>query len=112
MPLITCWIHPISHINLFDNKLSLLNILLEHTMDISDKIDSALDVISENRPTDLAGFMMDIKKAPFVEKMVSVVGIHDGMAGLFRGTDGNAYEVVIRPAVYGKVDALKRLTKQ
>jgi hypothetical protein len=47
-------------------------------------------------------FFRDIVSLPNVEKLVKDHAINDGHAFLLRGKDGNAYEVIIRPAQYAQ----------
>ena len=47
---------------------------------------------------------------PSIEKRIDVWSQVDGMAGLFRTTDGNAYEIAIRPAEHAKHPGLTPYT--
>jgi hypothetical protein len=57
---------------------------------------------AEARATNLMEFFRDIRKVSFVEKVLAANYITDGMVGFVSGKDGNAYELIMRPAVYGK----------
>lgn len=50
------------------------------------------------RPAHLLDVISSITKAKFFTKRLKVQQTNDGMAAFFRGEDGNAYEVVVRPA--------------
>ena len=54
------------------------------------------------RVTYLMRFMAELKKLPFVERIIKAHYICDGSTILFRSEDGNAYEVIIRPARYAR----------
>ncbi len=64
--------------------------------------------ITEARPTQLLQLVYDMRKHPEVEKIVSVNYISDGISAFVRTTDGNAYEMEIRPARYAKGHEKKR----
>ena len=53
-----------------------------------------------------------LSKAKGVEKRLSVNSLPDGVVGLFHMDDDNLYEIVVRPAEYGKYQGLyKKLLK-
>ena len=58
--------------------------------------------ILEGRPTDIVGLLLEIKRMPSIEKLISSRALVDGMSALFRTKDGNAYEFEIRQAKYKK----------
>lgn len=60
-----------------------------------------LSTLKETRPTQLLSLIQGLTKVPGIEKRIDVQTISGGVAALFRGDDGNAYEVVIKPAVHG-----------
>lgn len=47
-------------------------------------------------------FFRDITNLPNVDKLIKEHSIGNGHAFLLRGKDGNAYEVIIRPAKYAE----------
>lgn len=51
-----------------------------------------------SRPARIMDVLSSISKAQFFTKRLKVQQTNDGMAAFFRGEDGNAYEVVVRPA--------------
>ena len=68
--------------------------------------------LSESRPTNLIGLVGEITKIPSIERRVDVWSTSDGVVGLFRAVDGNAYEITIRPAESAKHPAvLKKVGK-
>jgi hypothetical protein len=56
----------------------------------------------EERSTKMMDLITELKKLEFVEKLLDVKAMHDGFTVFFRGSDGNAYELEIRPATYAK----------
>ena len=62
--------------------------------------------LNEMRPPNTFGIMSRLTKGPDLKKLISSSTISDGIVGLFRSKDGNAYEVVVRPAAYGKYKGL------
>ena len=62
------------------------------------------------RPTDILKLMAEITKIPSFEKRVELFSQRDGYSALFRAKDGNAYEVVIRPAGETTHPSLKKKT--
>lgn len=64
------------------------------------------------RPTNLLNIISSMTKKGVFEKRVEVVMIADGATALMRGTDGNAYEVTIRPAQYSKHPSFKRFVSK
>ena len=58
--------------------------------------------LKESRPTDLMPIMRSIVKLPFFEKLINLNYIADGLKSFIRSKDGNAYEVIIRPAAHRK----------
>lgn len=61
-----------------------------------------LDVLEEDRPTQLFNLIQLLPNHPQVEKVISVNYLSDGISALVRTTDGNAYEFEIRPAPFAK----------
>jgi hypothetical protein len=47
-------------------------------------------------------FFRDIVNLPNVDRLIKEHSISDGHAFLLRGKDGNAYEIIIRPAAYAQ----------
>jgi len=64
--------------------------------------------LKEDRPTQLFQLVTDMRKHPDVEKVVSVNYLADGISAFVRTTDGNAYEMEIRPAPFAKGHEEKR----
>lgn len=58
--------------------------------------------INEDRATQLFQLVQDMKAHPEVEQVVEVNYLSDGISAFVRTTDGNAYEMQIRPAKYAK----------
>ena len=58
--------------------------------------------LNEDRPTQLFQIVQDMKEHPDVEKVVGVTYLQDGISAFVRTTDGNAYEMQIRPAKYAQ----------
>ncbi len=58
--------------------------------------------LNEDRPTQLFQIVQDMKQHPEVEKIVGVTYLADGISAFVRTTDGNAYEMQIRPAKYAQ----------
>jgi hypothetical protein len=50
----------------------------------------------------LGTIVTGLKSHPDVEQLVNVHYLADGITALMRTKDGNAYEVVIKPAKYGQ----------
>ena len=64
--------------------------------------------INEDRATQLFQLVQDMRKHPEIEKIVSVNYLTDGISAFVRTTDGNAYEMEIRPAPFAKGHEEKR----
>ncbi|MHA1289006.1 MAG: hypothetical protein ACTSPB_16580 [Candidatus Thorarchaeota archaeon] len=64
--------------------------------------------LNEDRATQLFHLVQDMRKHPEVEKIISVNYIADGISAFVRTTDGNAYEMEIRPAPFAKGHEEKR----
>lgn len=58
--------------------------------------------INESRKSNILPLIDEIKQLNFVESIVDVRGMSDGYTVFIRGTDGNAYELDIRPAALAK----------
>lgn len=69
---------------------------------VVDDINNENIPINEDRPTQLFQLVQDLKAHPDIEKVVNVNYITDGISAFVRTTDGNAYELEIRPAKYAK----------
>lgn len=68
-----------------------------------------LEKVTAARPAKIMDFMSTLKKTHTdVEEMVDLWSQMDGMAGLFRTKDGNAYEVTVRPAKYSQHPGIKK----
>ena len=61
------------------------------------KIDELLK-LEESRSTTILDIMKEISESGVFEKRVASSAILDGAVALFRGKDGNAYEVTVVPA--------------
>lgn len=64
--------------------------------------------LKEDRATQLFQLVTDMRKHPGVEKVISVNYLADGISAFVRTTDGNAYEMEIRPAPFAKGHEEKR----
>lgn len=58
--------------------------------------------LNEDRATQLFQIVKDMKEHPEVESIVEVNYLQDGISAFVRTTDGNAYEMQIRPAKYAQ----------
>jgi hypothetical protein len=58
--------------------------------------------INEDRATQLFQIVQDMKQHPEVENVLEVNYLADGISAFVRTTDGNAYEMQIRPAKYAQ----------
>ena len=58
--------------------------------------------LKEKRQTQLFGILSEIKKMPFIQKIIKSHYLADGIAVFARTTDGNAYEFIVRPAEHSK----------
>lgn len=65
-------------------------------------------LLKEDRPTQLFIFVQNLNKHPDVEKIISVRYLTDGISAFVRATDGNAYELEIRPAPFARGHEEKR----
>lgn len=57
-------------------------------------------------------FYKDIMNLPNVDKVINAHAISNGHALFLRGTDGNAYEIIIRPAEYAEFFQDERKAEQ
>ncbi len=64
------------------------------------------EILKEASPTHIFDIIKDLHKTSNIEKRIDSWYIADGAVGLFRGTDGNAYEIVVRPAKMGQFKKL------
>lgn len=64
--------------------------------------------LNEDRATQLFQLVKDMRQHPDVEKVISVHQLVDGISAFVRTTDGNAYEMEIRPAPFAKGHEEKR----
>ena len=62
--------------------------------------------LQEVRETKTAAILAEIQGCPSINKRLDSSYIADGAVGLFSGTDGNAYEIIVRPANLGKFKQL------
>jgi ASC-1-like (ASCH) protein len=62
------------------------------------------------RPTHTIDIAFSMKKLPLVDKVIDTWSQMDGTATLVRGKDGNAYEIVVRPASETQHPKLKQKT--
>ena len=65
-------------------------------------------ILTEDRPTQLFHIVQNLKHHPDIEKIISVHYLADGITSLVRSTDGNAYELEIRPAPFANSHDEKR----
>lgn len=56
------------------------------------------EILKEERATQLSNIIRSFKDSKMVDKIVAVDYMFDGVAGLIRTSDGNAYEIQLRPA--------------
>ena len=54
--------------------------------------------LDEARITNLLGYVQQLKKLPFFEKLLKTNYTSDGIAALIRDNTGNAIEIEMRPA--------------
>jgi len=66
------------------------------------------EALTEDRPTQLFNLVQNLKAHPDIEEIVGVNYLADGISAFVRTTDGNAYEMEIRPARYAKGHQAKR----
>ena len=59
-------------------------------------------MLKESRPTNLMGYVQALKKLPFVDKVIKTQYVNNGIATLIRDKNGNAYEIILRPAAHAK----------
>ena len=67
-----------------------------------ESIDFDNETLTEDRPTQLFNIVQNLKAHPDIEEIVGVNYLADGISAFVRTTDGNAYEMQIRPAKYAK----------
>lgn len=65
-------------------------------------------MLTEDRPTQLFHIVQNLNHHPDIERIVSVHYIADGISAFIRDTQGNAYEIEIRPAPLAKGHEEKR----
>jgi hypothetical protein len=58
--------------------------------------------LNEERNSNIMEFVKQMKQLPFVDEILDVKGLPDGFTLFFRGEDGNAYEIEMRPASFAK----------
>jgi hypothetical protein len=65
--------------------------------------------LNEDRSTNTTEFLKQMQKLPFVQEILNVEALPDGFTVFFRGEDGNAYEIEMRPASRAKGhDAIRK----
>jgi hypothetical protein len=69
---------------------------------ITNSVDIDDTPLTEDRATQLFQIVQNMSKHPEIEKVVNVQSLVDGISAFVRTTDGNAYEMEIRPARYAK----------
>lgn len=69
-------------------------------------------LLTEDRPTQLFHIVQNLNHHPDIERIVSVHYIADGISAFVRDTQGNAYEIEIRPAPFAKGHEEKRSVKE
>ncbi len=69
---------------------------------IRDSVDISDSPLTEDRATQLFQIVQDMSQHPEVEKVINVKYLTDGISAFIRTTDGNAYEMELRPARYAK----------
>ena len=69
-------------------------------MSLLDRLNSKLGPLSiaESRPARPIETLNKIATSGIFKKTIKVFSLADGAAGLFRDADGQAYEVIVRPA--------------
>ena len=75
---------------------------------VEDELDEGQ--IDEARAVHTMDLLAQITDLPMIEKRVDMWSQADGTAGLFRSTDGQAYEIMVRPAKLAKHPNLKQRT--
>lgn len=69
--------------------------------------------VDEARASDIMGFLSKLEKeSSKIEKMVDLWSQSDGFTALYRMTDGNAYEVMVRPASNAQHSGIQKKTKK
>ena len=71
-------------------------------MNIRNSVDITDTPLTEDRPTQLFQIVQNMSQHPEIEKVINVQYLSDGISAFVRTTDGNAYEMEIRPARYAK----------
>jgi len=65
-------------------------------------------LLTEDRPTQLFTLVQNLNHHPDIDKIIGVNYLADGVSAFVRTTDGNAYELEIRPAPFAKGHDIKR----
>lgn len=73
---------------------------------MKEEIKQKLSQIKEARLMHTMEFFTQLKKIPFIKRWLKSSFIVDGSAALFAGDDGEAYEIVVRPARYAQHKAI------
>lgn len=69
---------------------------------VIDDVNMSETPLNEDRPTHLFDLVQNLKAHPDIEKIINVNYLVDGISAFVRTTDGNAYEIEMRPAKYAK----------
>ena len=69
-------------------------------------------ILKEDRPTQLFHIIQNLNHHPDIERVISVNYLPDGISALVRDTEGNAYEIEVRPAPFAKGHKEKRGVKE
>ena len=67
------------------------------------KLKELIFTLTEARATRLMDISNAVAKLPFVQKLISINYLSNGITFLVRTDDGNAYEFVVRPAKYAEL---------
>lgn len=94
--------------SLIDGILVGEKVMINEDIETDDSEENVI-AIDEARMTHLSSIIDGLVKNPAFNKKVDSWYIQDGAVALVSGKDGNAYEVVVRPASLGK---FKRLFKK
>ena len=77
-------------------------------MNLENRLDAKLRPINlfESRPTACIDTINKIARSGVFTKTVSIRALADGVVGFFGAEDGQAYEVIVRPARYAQYRSL------
>jgi hypothetical protein len=62
------------------------------------KLDEIFQELTEQRSANLMNIVSSLRKLDFVEDIIDIHYLPNGITAFVRSKDGNAYEFIIRPA--------------